>query len=631
MAVLITFIFGVLLIALPIVLNVLGIDIGIAGQIVVTGAGGTMVLFSGIAFVFTRLYQKTKASEAFVRTGQGGARVIQDGGAVIIPFIHELIRVSLRTLKLEVARENEDALITSDKLRADVRAEFFVRVNPEADAILQAARSLGERMARPDEVRALVEDKLVSALRTAAAKQTLEQLNSERDTFLDEVEKLVAQDLQNNGLILETVTISSLDQTSSEFLKDDNIFDAQGSRKIAEITEKNLTARNELIRAGEEARKEQDVEQRKRILALDRDEKEATARQAAEVQKIQAEADRDASTKTILMNQETQLAGIAKQKALEIAEAERQQQVQVAQEQQAQAVALAQETKNQAVALAAEKREQAQKVAEQQKQAAVATAEAQKAEEQRVLEEKLAEVETAKQKVETITVVETAERERQKAVTNATAAAEQAFVTEQKRADATAYATEKEATARKTAAEANATAIRLRAEAEAEASRQEADGQKAKAMVPVEVNRAQVEVDRDRVNTVVKPELEAREKHGKVAQDFEIAKLQVEAERSVKIAIANAQATMFQRVEAKLYGTPDQVNEMIGSFTQGQGFATKIDGFLENLDPTTKEAVTGMVRQLAALASNSKTKTEVTEETFGETVKVEPEADSANA
>lgn len=622
MAVLITFIFGVLLIALPIVLNILDVDIGIAGQITVTGAGGIMVLFSGIAFVFTRLYQKTKASEAFVRTGQGGARVIQDGGAVIIPFIHELIRVSLRTLKLEVARENEDALITSDKLRADVRAEFFVRVNPEADAILQAARSLGERMAHPNEVRALVEDKLVSALRTAAAKQTLEQLNSERDAFLDEVEKLVAQDLQNNGLILETVTISSLDQTSSEFLKDDNIFDAQGSRKIAEITEKNLTARNELIRAGEEARKKQDVEQRKRILSLDQAEKEATAKQGAQVQKIQAEADRDASTKTIQMNQETQLAGIAKQKALEVAEAERQQAVQVAQEQQAQAVALAQEAKNQAVALAAEKREQAQKVAEQQKQAAVATAEAQKAEEERILEEKLAEVETAKQKVETITVVETAERERQKTVTNATATAEQAFVTEQKRADAMAYATEKEATARKTAAEANATAIRLKAEAEAEASRQEADGLKAKAMVPVEVKRAQVEVDRDRVNTVIKPELEAREKHGKVAQDFEIVKLQVEAEKEVKIAIANAQATMFQRVEAKLYGTPEQVNEMIGSFTQGQGFATKVEGFLENLDPTTKAAVTGVVRQLAALASKKTEETVVTEEdvTFAEDV-----------
>lgn len=605
MAVLISFLFGVLLVATPIVLGIFGIEMGTATQVSMTGAGATLILFSGIAFVFTRLYQKTKASEAFVRTGQGGARVIQDGGAVIIPFLHELTRVSLRTIKLEVLRAGDDALITHDKLRADIRAEFFVRVNPEQDAILQAARSLGEAMDSPDQVRGLVEDKLVSALRTAAATKALEALNSERDSFLEEVTKLLQDDLKNNGLVLETVTISSLDQTDPKFLKSNNIFDAQGARKIAEITESSLTERNRLVRDGEERRKQQDVENRKRVLSMDQEEKQAEALQQAEVQRIQAQADRDAQTKVIEMNRETQLAAIEKQKALEVAETERQQAIALAEEQKAQAVQLAAEAKQREVAIAREKREQATLVTQQEKEAAVAAAQAERAEKERLLALKEAEVEAAQQRVETIKVTEEAERAAAKSVVEAKAEAEREYIRKQKSADADAYQVETGARSRKAAADAEAEAVRKKAEADAEAEIQRATGEKARAMVPIDVKKAEVEVERERVETVIKPELEAREKHGKVAQDFEIAKLQVAAEKEVRIATANAQATMFSRVDAKLYGTPEQVNEMIRSFGEGQNWATKVEGLLENLDENSKAQVGSLVRQLSAAATQA--------------------------
>jgi flotillin len=603
MAVLISFIFGVLLVATPIVLDLFGIQVGTATQVTMTATGAGLILFSGIAFVFTRLYQKTKASEAFVRTGQGGAKVIQDGGAVIIPFIHELTRVSLRTIKLEIQRAAADALITHDKLRADIRAEFFVRVNPSEESILQAARSLGEAMDNPDQVRSLVEDKLVSALRTAAATKTLEALNSERDTFLENVTQLLQDDLKNNGLVLETVTISSLDQTDPKFLKSNNIFDAQGARKIAEITEASLTERNRLVREGEERRKQQDVENRKRVLSMDQDEKQAEALQQAEVQRIQAQADRDAQTKVIEMNRETQLAAIEKQKALEVAETARQQALALAEEQKAQAVQLAAEAKQREVAIAREKREQATLVTAQEKQAAVAAAQAERAEKERVLALKEAEVEKAQQEVETIKVTQEAERAAAKSVVEAKAEAEREYIRKQKSADADAYQVETGARSRKAAADAEAEAVRKKAMAEAEAEVQRAAGERARAMVPIDVKKAEVEVERERVETVVKPELEAREKHGKVAQDFEIAKLQVAAEKEVRIATAQAQATMFSRVEAKLYGTPDQVNDMIRSFTQGQNWASKVEGLLENLDETTKGEVGDVVRQLSSAAT----------------------------
>ena len=160
---------GVAMMASVIVASAMGQPLPASATIGLLGAGSLLTLSGAAALMVAKLYRKTKASEAFVRTGAGGVRVIRDGGAMVVPFVHELVEVSLETLKLEVTRSNEDALITQDKLRADIEAEFFVRVQPDKDSILQASRSLGERMHDPAAVKALVEDKLVSALRTAAA------------------------------------------------------------------------------------------------------------------------------------------------------------------------------------------------------------------------------------------------------------------------------------------------------------------------------------------------------------------------------------------------------------------------------------------------------------------------------
>lgn len=608
MPVIIAFILGVALVATPIVLDVLHIQLGTASQVTMTISGATLILFSGIAFVFTRLYHKTKASEAFVRTGQGGARVIQDGGAVIVPFIHELVRVSLQTVRIDVKREGAEALITHDKLRADIHAQFFVRVSASESAILQASRSVGDAVDFTDAVRRLVEDKLVSSLRSAAATKTLEDLNSERKAFLDQVTEILQHDLTSNGLVLETVTISNLDQTDPKHLKANNIFDAQGSRKIAEITEASATERNSLVRAGEQARKQQDVDNRKRILSMEQDQKQAEATQSADVQQMQATATRDAQTKVIEMEQQTQLATIQKQQALEVAEKAREQALALAEEQKAQAVQLAQQAKEREVAIAREGREQATLVAQQQKETAGASARAEKAEAMRLLALKEAEVQTAQQQIETIKTTQEAERAKAKSVLEAQAEAERGVLKSKAESDAASYQIESGATSRKAAADAEAEAVLKKAQAESEAEKLRASAAQARAMVPVEVRRAEVAIERERVETVVKPELEAREKHGKVAQDFEIAKAQIVADKEVRIAFANAQASVFSRMEAKLYGTPSDVAKMMQSLTGGQAFATMLEGVSENLSDSTKATVTDAVKSVVQVATQALSK-----------------------
>ncbi|MEM1418794.1 MAG: SPFH domain-containing protein, partial [Myxococcota bacterium] len=160
--------FALALIGGPVVAGLVGHPFGPLATLAMTAVGVLLLLAVGALATYQRLYKKTRANEAFVRTGRGGVSVIRDGGAFVVPFLHELIEVSLTTLKLRVTRKNEDALITQDKLRADIEAEFFVRVQPDEESILQASRSLGERLGEPEAVKELVEDKLVSALRTAA-------------------------------------------------------------------------------------------------------------------------------------------------------------------------------------------------------------------------------------------------------------------------------------------------------------------------------------------------------------------------------------------------------------------------------------------------------------------------------
>jgi flotillin len=156
---------------------------------------------------------------------------------------------------------------------------------------------------------------------------TLEELNSNRDNFIKEVEVILASDLKENGFMLESVTISKLDQTDEQFLKDGNIFDAQGKRKIAEITQHNQTERNLLVRTNEEARKKQDVDTQKSVLTLEQDEADATARQQAEIAKIQASTKKEAEQKEIEARREVELAEVEKQKKLEVAAQDKQQAV----------------------------------------------------------------------------------------------------------------------------------------------------------------------------------------------------------------------------------------------------------------------------------------------------------------
>jgi uncharacterized membrane protein YqiK len=180
-------------------------------QIVIglVAVGSVFVVVTGLALV-SRFFRRCGADEALVRTGTGGNRVVIGGGVMVYPILHQLMRVSLRSVKLSVEREGKNALVTADKIKANVTTELYIKVEPLAEDVLAAARSFGERNLDEEAIADLIEGKLTDALRSVAANQTFMSLHSKRKEFAEMIQATLSEELKKNGLTLENVSITSL-------------------------------------------------------------------------------------------------------------------------------------------------------------------------------------------------------------------------------------------------------------------------------------------------------------------------------------------------------------------------------------------------------------------------------------
>ncbi|HVE54936.1 MAG TPA: SPFH domain-containing protein, partial [Ramlibacter sp.] len=413
------------------------------------------------------LYLRSSKERAFVRTGLGGQRVVLDGGAFVLPILHEVIPVNMNTLRLEVARGRDKALITKDRMRVDVVAEFYVRVAAEPLAVAAAAQTLGLRTLAPEQLKELVEGKFVDALRTAAAEMTMEDLHEKRGTYVRRVRESVAEDLTKNGLELESASLTQLDQTGMEFFNPSNAFDAEGLTRLTEQIEHRKKQRNDVEQDTLVAIRNKNLEAEKLSLEIDRESEYARltqqreveiarARQRAELATERAGREQDAETVQIAARQAIEAARIrseqqleedriAKEKALQAAEIQRRQSLDLAEQQRA--IAVARESKNQSEAQAA---------------ADVARATAVEAEE-KVFTVREKEVAERRKVVELIKAAEAAEREALR-LTSAAGAEKQASAD---RGEAVRMQAEADADAEKI----RALAIKVRSEVEAEGLR----------------------------------------------------------------------------------------------------------------------------------------------------------------
>jgi uncharacterized membrane protein YqiK len=567
-------------IVLPVIAPNLGVDVASVSQVFLVGFGVVLLLFGAIIVTFSKLYVKTSADQAFVRTGMGGQRPIIDGGSLVIVGLHEIVPVSLQTMRLDVDRSGPDALITGDNLRADVAAEFYIKVQKIREHILAAATSLGIRSVDADSVKHLVNHKLVSALRTVAATRPLHELHTKRDEFAQAVQVIVEKDLAHNGLTLESVTISRLDQTPPTAMRgEDNVFDAQGLRTIAEITQRQRVERNEIQRQADQRVMAQDVERDQFLFQQEIARANAAAQKEREVQIAQAQAKQESDTFAAEQERLAGLAVVKRDEAIQVAEVEKQRALDVAGQVRDQAARTAEIEKMRTVELAT--RESAIAVANKERERAEADAMRYAAE---------ASMEGERQKVRTVEVTQTAERDKAKAVIDAQAEIERRRLQEQMQADVQAYAIVRSAEAQEEAAAKEGMARRTLAEAEKEAVALKAEGDKAAYMVPVEVERERVEVERARVD-VLRQELESKATFESISRDLQVDLARIEAEKEVRIEAAKAFGQAMASARMTVWGDPTTVQRMSESFFRGQQFGFLTDGILDNIPEELKAAL----------------------------------------
>ena len=233
--------------------------------------------------LFWWLYRRASKETAFVRTGFGGQKVVVNGGAFVVPVLHEITPVNMNTVRLEVVRSREHALIAKDRIRVDVAAEFYVRVGAAPEAIALAARALGGRTLRPDALRELLEGRLVDPLRAVAAEHTIEELHEHRGDFIRRVKSLLDEELARSGLELEAASLTALDQTDRDCFNPGNAFDAAGLTKLTGEIEERRRRRNEIEQEAEVAIQLRNLEAEKRKLEIVRDEEYARIEQEREI------------------------------------------------------------------------------------------------------------------------------------------------------------------------------------------------------------------------------------------------------------------------------------------------------------------------------------------------------------
>jgi uncharacterized membrane protein YqiK len=437
-----------------------------------------VVALFAIGLIVSRLYRRSSKEVSFVRTGFGGQKVIMNGGALVFPVLHEQIPVNMNTLRLEVRRANEQALITKDRMRVDVQAEFYVRVQPTVESIANAAQTLGRRTMEPAALKELVEGKFVDALRAVAAEMAMEELHEQRVNFVQKVQAAVSEDILKNGLELESVSLTGLDQTNREFFNPDNAFDAEGLTKLTQAIEERRKARNDIEQETQVLieRKNLDAEQQKYQISRDKEfarleqEREIQIRmaeQAALIKQQQSEREREAEETRILAAQKVRQADIASEQVVKEREIATALAVEAAAVEKAKQIALAEQARDIAVSLKSKEKSQADAAADEARAVAAKAAE---------------EVATSRQtaiaeREKAIQLIEARKAAEQQAI-SITVAPEAEKAAAADRAEAIRIAAEAEAEKQRVGAKGSADAELLRAEALAATYKVEAEGKR---------------------------------------------------------------------------------------------------------------------------------------------------------
>lgn len=534
--------------------------------------GVGLVSFITMGLIFAKLYVRATKEIAFVRTGMGGERVVKDGGAICLPVLHETISVNMNTLRIEVEKIEKDSLITKDRMRVDVKADFYLRVAPHSEGISMAAQTLGSRTMRVDELKILMESKFVDVLRTVAAEMTMTEMHEQRADFVQKVQQNVANDLEKNGLELESVSLTGFDQTDLKFFNENNAFDAEGRARLTKIIEEKRKETNDIEQENRVKIQRRNLDAERESLEIQKEEEELRIAQEQVLEFKRVEQKAEIAKTREYKEQEEREAQISKEQAIEVAEILKSRDVESREIEKRTVLEQARIQQQRDIEVA----EQDKQIAVAEKSEAESAARAQAAGAEKIRVEKEEAVITAREVAE-------ANRRKEIEVIDAKKEAERDAVGIIVQADAEKRAAQDKATAVLTEAKATADAKKLKAEADEKIYAVEAAGKKALYEAENTLRDEQIELQKSLAILKTLPEMIANSV--KPLENID----------GIKIlqGYGNSNATMSTNESAGSGGLAEQITSaalnyranapMIDSMLQELGLVNKESGTLNDL------------------------------------------------
>lgn len=537
---------------------------------VLIGIGAVFIALLAFAALFKAFYVKVEQGTALIINDLSSKPKVRFTGGMVLPIIYkkELMKVSLITL--EVDRRGKDGLICQDNMRADITVAFYLRVNETAEDVLKVAKSVGANRASDKEaVNQLFNAKFSEALKTVGKQIEFVKLFENRQEFRDKIVQVIGDDL--NGYVLEDVAIDYLEQTPKASLDASNILDAEGIKKITELTATQNVRTNILERDEQLAIKEKDVTTVEAMLELERQQADAEAKQAREIATLQAREEAETIKVQEEERKKSETANIIVEQDLSVQRENQQREIEVAEQNRLRAIAIEEEKVIRARDLEVVSRE---REVELQRIEAEKAVEVEKKEIANVIRERVQVDKTVaieEERIKEVREVSEADRAKQTTVLAAEAEAEKEKVKQVKAAEAEEQAAKHKAQEITTIAEAELVASAK----EADAKKKLAEGVQAEVAAP---GLAQAKVQEAKAT--------ALEKEGIAEAAIIQAKGNAEADALLGTGTAQANVTRAQ-FKAEAEGLTDKF-EAMNSMSQD---ARSHEEYRMGLETALKEAL----------------------------------------
>ncbi len=520
------------------------------------------LILMGILIMFAKFFCKVEQGKAMIVNTMKARPIVTFTGRLVLPVVHKVEVMDISLKRIVIDRSGSDGLICRDNIRADISVNFFVRVNPTEEDVLRVASNIGcERASDQKVLDNLWSAKFAEALKTVGKQMDFEDLYQERENFRDAIKSVIGDDL--NGYRLEDVAIDYLEQTPVDNLDSRNILDAQGIRKITELTAVQHVAANLAQNDEKKLITKQNVEAQEAILALERQKADAEAKQKREIETTVARE--EASTAQVCEEERLKSvqARIKSDQQIAVEEENKTREVEVAEQERLRVLAIKEEEVTRARELEVVAREKEVAIQQIDKEKAV---EQQKREIADVIRERVSverTVATEEEKIKEVREVSAAERSKQVQVMQAQAIAEEQMVKEVKAAEAAEKAAKFEAQKE----------IAL-AEAELESSSKLAESKK----VLAEGTQAEQAASGLADARVKEAQAIALEKYGRSEADVEYQKLSARAkgneeEGMAKVRVQESEAKVIKEKGAAEAFATQQSLEAEASGIKAQGLA----------------------------------------------------------